>query len=261
MLGVLTPLTKSNFLMNINTQKNYWPQDRWDSGNSNVGLAVACKSDIVRKFIEQWIPMAEKKTCFELGCYPGQFLGVFGELGYSLNGIDLSPEVLNKLPEWLQNCGFSVGNFAQADIWDYTPNVPFNVVCSFGLIEHFENWGELIRRHIEMCAKGGLVVITTPNFRGKAQLLMRTLVDGDNLRGHNLDAMRPDAWREVAVDMGCKVLYSGYIGNFDFWMGMQKRNFVQKVAGRLFRWLRRIRFMLPDSSMAFSPYCGIVIQK
>jgi hypothetical protein len=57
----------------------------------DVEPQIAGRSDIIRAWIEAYVPnvAGANKTCIEIGCYPGRYLSVFGELGYELFGIDL----------------------------------------------------------------------------------------------------------------------------------------------------------------------------
>ncbi len=67
----------------------------------------------------------------------------------------------------------------------------YDVVCSFGLIEHFSNWAELLRGMRIMSRPGAWLVVSTPNFRGWFQQAFHRLVDRVNFDRHNLDAMQP----------------------------------------------------------------------
>jgi SAM-dependent methyltransferase len=240
--------------------KVLWEQSLWDERNAQHSFQSAEKSHPISQFIRQW-GGGKSGACLELGCYPGQFMPGLGEIGYQLNGIDQSPGTPDKLPEWLASLGHRVGHFWQDDVWTFQPNQTFDLVCSFGLIEHFENWSGLIERHIDLCAPGGSVLITAPQFRGCFQWPIRYLADYENLRRHNLDAMRPKSWSGVAERRGCEVLYSGYIGRYLFWADNQPRNWLQQRLVGLASRGNKFANLLPEGTQTFSPYCAVALRK
>jgi SAM-dependent methyltransferase len=250
-----------NTMTALVADKTYWPQDLWDECNSDVRWHEAGERDIVRQFIESRIPRSNGDSCIELGCMPGRYLSCFGRMGYTLSGVDLSPNVKTELPGWLSSMDYRIGDFAVEDVRAFTAEEKFSVVCSFGLIEHFENWAGIVSKHVELCKPGGYVIITAPNFRGWCQKLMHQLADPENLSYHNLDAMQPNKWAALGSDMECDVLFSGYLGRFDFWSGPQRRTWVRKGLGSMFKTLGKLPKMVPLNTVAMSPYCAVVLQK
>lgn len=75
-------------------------QSYWDKGYEKTTFSIAGDDKPIRNWIESFVKKANGK-CFEVGCFPGTYLAVFGGLGYVLNGIDLTPGVEKDLPEWL----------------------------------------------------------------------------------------------------------------------------------------------------------------
>lgn len=192
---------------------------------------------------------------------PGRYLSSFGRMGYTLNGVDLSPNVLTELPKWLSSMDYRVGEFSIGDVRRFTSSEKYSAVCSFGLIEHFENWEGIVRKHVEICKPGGHVIITAPNFRGWGQKLMHRLADPENLSYHNLDAMQPGKWAAVGRNMDCEILFSGYLGKFDFWSGPQCRTWLRKGLGSMFKTFGTLPRILPFRTAALSPYCAVVLRK
>ena len=52
----------------------------------------------------------------------------------------------------------------------------------------------MIERHLELCAPGGIVLITTPNFRGAMQRIARSLLDGENLPANRARSIGETVW-------------------------------------------------------------------
>ncbi len=87
---------------------NFAEQSVWDEGYAQHEFFVAPKDDALRQWIETHFPRANK-SCLELGCFPGRYLAVFGELGYELNGLDLTPRVEQDFSAWLKSMHYPGG--------------------------------------------------------------------------------------------------------------------------------------------------------
>ena len=235
-------------------------QNYWDASYTRLPLATASEDDPVRHWLRKFVPHGSG-TCLEFGCFPGRYLAVLGELGYELHGIDLTPRAETELPAWLRLRGFRVGEIKRADIWQYEPNRTYEVVCSFGLIEHFVDWPRLIARHAGLVQEKGYLVISTPNFRGWIQRLLHLSLDLENYRRHNIAAMSPRCWGRMVAESGFRIIDCGWFGGFDFWADHQARNILQKAALKFIRRsLPRLKG-LPANVPAYAPHCGLVAQK
>lgn len=232
-------------------------QSHWDQAYATSALAAVAVDDPLRRLLESRLPHGALSS-FEFGCYPGRYLSVLGAMGHELHGVDLTPRVENDLPDWLRFQGYRVGTFTRDDVFNYKPDQTFDVVSSFGLIEHFTNWEELFLRHIHLLSPGGYLVVTTPNFRSAIQHALHRMVDDVNLRRHNLAAMDPRRWVELATNEGLEVLYSGGIGRFDFWVDIQERHIFQKLLLKTVRLTKPLWNLCPQDTLQFSPFYGIV---
>jgi 2-polyprenyl-3-methyl-5-hydroxy-6-metoxy-1,4-benzoquinol methylase len=236
-------------------------QEYWDQGYAALALDRVDAQDPIRIWIETHFK-GTSGSCFEVGCFPGRYLGVFGELGYEVNGIDLTPRVSDDFPQYLEGRGFKVGQFTQGDFLKTEPNAQFDVVCSFGFIEHYSNWDEVIKKHFEWLKPGGHLVLETPNFKGAFQYLLHRLVDQKNLRRHNTASMVPLQWAQLTRDAGFEVIQAGYLGTFLFWEDQQDRNIFQKIALKGIRVLAKILpRALPEGLPAFAPFCALIARK
>jgi SAM-dependent methyltransferase len=105
-------------------------------------------------YIEMYRPQTE--SILELGCGTGAILAGLGS-GFSLTGIDLSPEMLEYAT---RRCPSA--RFIQGDITSFSSSEMFDVViCVFDTLNHvttFEGWlsvFQLVREHL---AVGGLFI-------------------------------------------------------------------------------------------------------
>lgn len=239
---------------------NLTSQLYWDTKYANCELRAANSNDFVGTWLERHVPGGDG-TCFEIGCYPGRYLPIFGKRGYEIHGIDLVANVEEELPNWLSSQGFRVGELTRKDLFALDERKKYDIVCSFGLIEHFTNWEEVLVRHTKHVKPGGLLVVSTPNFRGFIQRSLRVLLDRENYRRHYIPSMQPQKWRKIVEQNGFSVKFCGYLGSFFFWYEGQSRNRIQKAAILTIRKVDRILRRLPSGNPLYSPFCGIIAQK
>ena len=198
----------------------------------------------------------------ELGCFPGRYLVVLAMMGYEVHGIDLTPRIETDLKKWFLANGYRAGDFIRADVTSYVFKQAYDVVCSFGLIEHFTNWQELLKTHAGLVKPGGFLAVSTPNFRGFIQKSLHSALDSQNLSMHNLEAMTPKQWAAIIQPLGFEIISAGYFGGFDFWVGAEERNLLQKGVIRLVRHARPLlAYLLPSKASAYSAYCGLIARR
>lgn len=199
---------------------------------------------------------------FEFGCFPGRYMAHLGKKGMTVNGMDLAPNLDDRFIAWMKSEGIATGLLKREDVLAYakTTDDRYDMVCSFGFIEHFRNFPEIIALHDRILKPGGLLMITTPNFRGGLQQFLHRSLDKVNMDLHYLPSMKPDLWQRQLVQEGYERIFAGYFGRFDFWCDEQPRNALQKIGKKItYNMIPALR-LLPDSAFN-SPYCGIVLKK
>jgi 2-polyprenyl-3-methyl-5-hydroxy-6-metoxy-1,4-benzoquinol methylase len=234
-------------------------QSHWNKGYESIAPTASDEDDPIRMLLESTLPKGRLRS-FEMGCYPGRYLAVLGGMGHELNGCDLTPRVRD-LAGWFRQCGFETGSFKQQDVFQLDESSQYDVVASFGLIEHFGNWESLIIKHANLVAPGGYLVVTTPNFRSPLQYFLHKTLDSENLKIHNVDSMDPAKWAALAKEAGLEVLFHGGIGRFEFWAAWQKRNILQKIVLRLVRATRPLWQYAPEGTLALAPYYGVIARR
>ena len=168
-----------------------------------------------RELFEKYLPRGG--SCFEVGCYPGKFLIYLGKrFNYTVNGIDWMPRTKELLQRRLEGYNIKVGTLVQNDFLEYHTDERYDVVCSFGFIEHFLDIERVIARHVELLKPGGFLIISSPNLK-KAQYLLHRWLDEGGLSGHNLEAMDFGVWTRALNKNGMRILHQNYYGTFGFW--------------------------------------------
>lgn len=237
-------------------------QQYWDESYRNYVYTVA-QDEVTAWLDKQQGYFGSSGRLFEFGCYPGRYLSYLGKKGWVVNGVDLTPGIEEpQFKVWLHKEGIRTGLIKQADALSYAQETEdrYDMVCSFGFIEHFENFLRLIELHDRLLKNGGWLAITTPNFRGSVQKFLHTNLNSAALNIHYLPAMQPWLWKKKLEDLGYAVKEAGYFGGFDFWYDEAKRNIVQRFVLKVIRKVKPFLKGVPNKAI-YSPYCGIVAQK
>jgi len=246
-------ITNPNFLVD---------QNYWDSSYEDLPLQIISEKDTLRQWIQEYIPpIKENLKCFEIGCYPGRYLAVMGELGFELNGIDLTSHVKTKLPEWLISQKYKVGTFKQMSVFDIDLSIKYDIVCSFGFIEHFKNWEEVLKIHASLVSFNGILMLETPNFSGCIQKFIHKNLDNENYCRHYVPSMNPEKWKEILESFGFEVKEYGYIGKFEFWTDKKPVSLIKKQMLWFFNRITPILRKIKSGSHSLSPYCVLVAKK
>lgn len=240
--------------------ENLAEQSYWDESYKSIELSDQ-SDELIESWIREFIPQVQQGRCFEVGCFPGRFLTIFGRLGYELNGVDLTPRVETDFPQWLKSAGYKTGHFAKADFLQMPVSEQFDLVCSFGFIEHFRNWKEVFIKHLNMVKPGGYVVIETPNFRGLVQRGIHYFLDRENYRRHYIPSMAPGKWKSICEQHGFEVLNWGHLGRFTFWVDREPQKLVaRKIFLKLLDNTPRLAKLGKGLPM-LAPYCGIIARR
>lgn len=152
----------------------------------------------------------------ELGCSPGTLsAALMRGTQWTPFGIDYSDDA-DAYVKTLAGAGKSATLY-KGDIFERRIDRQFDVVCSFGLIEHFRG-GELdklLEIHHSYVRPGGYLVILVPNFTGY-QYFWHYLFDRPDLDNHNVDVMNPATFNTFE-ELGYRTIFKDYDGLFRVW--------------------------------------------
>jgi len=85
----------------------------------------------------------------------------------------------------------------------------FDIVYSIGLVEHFENQYDIVKSHVDLAKKDGLIVILIPNLVGfQADLLRSNFFKSEKSTNNEswINGMKvttPNDLRNILTDIGC----------------------------------------------------------
>lgn len=246
-------------------------QSYWDNSYKNLPFVEA--NDAVSCFLD-WFIFAYKKrkkqinSVFEVGFYPGRYLlHVSKKNKLVASGVDITSELDNRIDNWFKRNGVSIGDFFNCDAFKQIEELKknkkkYDIVYSAGFIEHFENYLEVMEKHGDILKRGGLLIVTTPNFSGIIQKTLHYMFDKENYKRHVIPSMNPFEWKKTLEKNGYRVVYCGYYGGFDFWADIQKRGVFQKIGLKIVLFITpTLKKILNRSKRSYSPYCGIVAVK
>lgn len=125
----------------------------------------------VWKMILKRISLKKGAEIFEVGCGGGAQLIPLALNGYKVTGLDCSKEVLQRCKRFIKSVEKYHGsklniNLINADFGFYSSKKEYDMVFSFGVVEHFLEFKEriaILKKIHEMVKPGGWVVTAVPN--------------------------------------------------------------------------------------------------
>ncbi len=243
------------------TTKKYWDsqreKNRFQRKYHNPGFSGA---------LERILPYNNEFSVAEVGAYPGDFLCYFNrKFGYKPVAIEYSRYYYH-IGELLESNGIKDYRLINIDFFNFSGE-QFDVVSSFGFVEHFNDLSGTIKHHVDLLKNNGYLVIGIPYFGGLQGWIRRVFLKPEVLEEikntHNLDSMNMDSLRNSIEENGLKILYAKYEMKSKIWLSFRddtiRRN--RRVLMALVNILEKsVRFLLP-SSRYWSPYILVIARK
>lgn len=221
---------------------NKAPQSYWDKQSELVEFKPLAVNDPIRQLINKYIPVNENGTAFEAGCYPGRFLAVFGELGYTLHGMDTTLRV-TEIASILQRHQYRTGSIVNENFFQLPSNQKYTLVSSFGFIEHFENYLGVIEKHCSHVENNGYLIISAPNLRYGIPHYFHRLLNSRSFKQHVFASMQPLVWKQEVEKNGLEVLFVGYCGGLDLWQSGEQTLTQRMISKNIIRFLKLLKWL------------------
>jgi 2-polyprenyl-3-methyl-5-hydroxy-6-metoxy-1,4-benzoquinol methylase len=119
----------------------------------------------------------QDKTLLEIGCGNSVFLTYFRKtFGFKISGIDYSELGCRTSRAILDREGIE-GEIIFGDAFNPPDSLlnSFDVVCSFGVVEHFDHTTEVLSAFLKFVKPGGILITMVPNFVGATGYLHKIL--------------------------------------------------------------------------------------
>ncbi len=179
--------------------------------------------DSVSQQADTWIGVARTHLpsageFIELGCAPGYCSAAvtYKMADLRLTGVDFSPSAGSYLTT-MQAIGRPEARLIKANLFQFQSEQQYDVVASFGLIEHFsdEDLGKILEIHDRLLKPGGKLIIEVPNFNGWSGLWHK-IFDRPSYHLHNIGTMSPETF-QFFQRRGYQQQCCDYIGALEVW--------------------------------------------
>lgn len=251
--------------MNL-TEVNFWEQ-YWAGVTLPSEVDWSLSSDrCLGTALKQHLPAAGG-TAFEVGCAPGKWLAFMArEFGMAPSGIEYTEAGMKATLRNFAQLGLSPDEILTGDFFSTEPTRQFDLVMSFGFIEHFDDPEAVVERHLRWLKPGGRLVLGVPNFTGIYKPIQAVL-DQSLLDKHNLSIMNTAYFETLAGRLGLEKDFLGYIGSFEPSLPIAKPGYgtlaqnLVKIGIKLALQLRRLRFFDGINHPAISSYILAIYRK
>lgn len=169
---------------------------------------------------DRLLPAGKEISILEVGSAPGLELVKFhSRYGYDPFGVEYTDEGTALTRDVFATNGLDPSHVIQADFFDpaflgrYRDR--FDVVFSRGFIEHFEEPAVAVANHLALLRNGGWLVVVIPNLRSM-NACWSAFFSRETHQVHNLEIMKPEAFRSLFGQQDLETLFCGYVGPFDF---------------------------------------------
>ena len=155
------------------------------------------------------------KSLLEIGCGNSVLLPYFAsEFGFQISGLDYSEFGCKQSERILTREGVN-GRIILGDALNPDPSLlgKFDVVCSFGVVEHFENTKEVIESFSKFLRPGGLLITSIPNLAGVTGVLQKWL--NRPVYDIHVPMSKADLEKHI-IDAGLAIVQSGYFLSVSF---------------------------------------------
>jgi len=203
-------------------------------------------------FIKRELKDLDKNAkVLEAGCGFGQWVFWMAEQGYQAMGIDLSPKAIRTAKDYakknkIKNCEFIEGDVRKMPIKDNY----FDIIYSFGLIEHFHNTEIILNEFKRVLKPGGKIFLSVPN-KYSSHTLSRIIlkITGKWNLGHECSYTKKSL-NKLFEESDLKILRSGIMpGGELFGRGINK---IPLIGDFLFKLFSKLSFYIESNQKIFS---------
>ncbi len=257
------------------SEKAYWDEVLVNQKLPRINSSRNYNYKVTMDFVEDIFESKSYKTLFEVGCGSSGWLPYFAkQYGLTVSGVDYS-EVGCKIAEKnLQLLKIEYGEIICQDIFDpsWMGGRGYDVIFSYGVIEHFEKPEDIIKIFKSLTNSGGTIVTLVPNLNGLNGWLTRYFMK-DVYKMHRV--ITREQLRSYHKSNDLVDYKTGYAGTFSLtvipWTtanrgvlkkGFFLRSFFLKVIFGVNLILTSVFKILPDvPSKSFSPYIITVAKR
>jgi 2-polyprenyl-3-methyl-5-hydroxy-6-metoxy-1,4-benzoquinol methylase len=218
--------------MNLASSEKYTDKRYWDTYIESYKPKII-NSVLFADMFKRFLAKDSTKSILEIGCAGGEFLCYLAKnFRYKAYGIDFSDGIEKTRETFICN-GLAEPILYKEDFFTWVTERQFDVVCSFGFIEHFEDLDMVIKKHALLVKPGGILIITLPNL-ANLQYVFHWLIDREILKRHNIKVMNLKLIRKSFNNLPFTIQYLSYYKPFMLWTD-KKPNWREKCIILLFK--------------------------
>jgi cyclopropane fatty-acyl-phospholipid synthase-like methyltransferase len=249
---------------NMLTENKYW-ENIYVSYNLNIPR-LGKNQKLFFKLLSKFLKKDKNKLMIEIGSAPGKNLYYFNKfynfkvygVEYTTNGYQANKALFKKynINGVVIHSDFLDINF-QKKYYNF-----FDLVSSFGFIEHFNNPKLIIENHLSLLKKEGLIVITIPNLTG-INYYFNYFFNKDLFEIHNLNIMKLKNFKKLFDNEELEILYCNYFGDFTFTLFNTNnpiKLFILRI-GYLTEFIFNFFFSLFLNKKNYSPFLLLIAKK
>lgn len=216
--------------------------------------------------LDRFLPMDPELSCVEIGAYPGGNLCYLAKrFGYRAHAIEYRDDA-DDIKRLFEFNGLEAPEIIHKDFLTVEGR-SFDVVASFGFIEHFNNTCEVLEKHCSLIVPGGYLVLSVPHFWGMQGFIRKLLFCPEAVdelyATHNMAIMHLSSVKEALRKAGLEILFLEHVMNGRFWISPDSPKIRpdRKWMARGFARLDRLLGGRLPSCVLFSPMILAVCKK
>lgn len=244
------------------TDPEYWKKHFGDKKPFKFGTIP------FHEYYQKYLKKDSSKSCIEIGAYPGGRLGYFAkEYNYQPTALDFIEDIefikANMHYNGIDNC-----EVIKADFLKWNPEEKYDLVCSFGFVEHFDDYEFVINKHIDLLNSGGILIISVPYLEYLQLWIRKILYTPEHYRkimdAHNREIMKLSELKKVIFareDM--EEEFAEYVSGMKIWFPAEKGviRMRRKWLYNILKKLERIVTKLGISNRFISPEILVIARK
>ena len=199
-------------------------QKYWERYLNNITLPARVENFnithffVISNILKKYLAPNKNALALEVGCAPGRWMVFLAEnFGYHVDGCELLQSASRKTEENLKLCKIENFNIYTGDFLELNLGKErYDVIISLGFIEHFNNPDLVIKKHVDLLKRGGILIIGWPKFTGLNYFIARQVdkyADIKLLQNHNLSIMNKNYLNQLEINS--KKLFVNTIGGFE----------------------------------------------
>jgi SAM-dependent methyltransferase/predicted O-methyltransferase YrrM len=245
----------------ILTDKEYW-----NKKHSLQFTPWTVNGMLFSSIFERYLPTNKSFTCAEIGAYPGGNLCYLAKrFQYKPVAVEFSDHTGN-IKSLLEFNGITDYDIINKDFFSITDK-QYDVVTSFGFVDHFENYYNAIKKHFDLLKPGGYLVISVPRFDGFQgalfELVFESKIFNDMIAAHNLKITDINELKHTVSQFTDSILYCDYANDGILYYDWNHPN-LKDDKRWLIHFINNISGILGESLPAdqfFSPHILLIARK